>query len=259
MVWPRTWISHLPRSGWGICRQILANDTSAPTWLLNIDYKPIDGVMVYGKWSRGYRQGGLAISALTVHSPTAEKVDTYEIGAKTNWQGSIPGSFNIAGYITISATSSCCWGLLATSTCQATRAHAAERAVINAGNSTLSGFEADLMSRRSTGCICRGLWLSEDQAQGVLRADFPRRSTVQFGRFPVGRRYAPASNCATRSRHRPAQGFVFGLARPTLAKRSGQILDRRHVQLHQQAPQYRTMSARPIRAAAISVCCRAVR
>ncbi|MEY2926236.1 MAG: hypothetical protein RL367_713, partial [Pseudomonadota bacterium] len=32
--------------------------TSAPTWLLGLDYKPIDNVLLYAKYSRGYRQGG---------------------------------------------------------------------------------------------------------------------------------------------------------------------------------------------------------
>ncbi|MDR2857481.1 MAG: TonB-dependent receptor [Novosphingobium sp.] len=81
------------------CRQNLHKNTRAPTWLLQADYKPVDNVMLYGKWSRGYRQGGLAVYGPDPLQPyDKETVDTFEVGAKTSWRGSIPGSFNIAGY-----------------------------------------------------------------------------------------------------------------------------------------------------------------
>ena len=35
-------------------------NSSAPTWLLDLDYTPTDDILVYGKYTRGYRAGGVA-------------------------------------------------------------------------------------------------------------------------------------------------------------------------------------------------------
>lgn len=68
-----------------------------PTWVAGVEYKPNEDVMLYGKYSRGYRQGSVNLAADTgfdIHTP--EKVDTYEIGAKTNFDYHVAGNFNIA-------------------------------------------------------------------------------------------------------------------------------------------------------------------
>ena len=129
-----------------ICNQLVAKDTSAPTWMVNLDWKPIDTVMVYGKWSRGYRQGGLALFGPDRVQPfEAEKVDTYEIGAKTNWRGSFPGYFNIAGFHNNFSNQQLLLGVSCDinlpnykGACQP------NAAIVNAGKSRLSGFEADV-------------------------------------------------------------------------------------------------------------------
>ncbi len=72
--------------------------SNRPTWLLNADYKFTDDIMAYAKWSRGYRQG--AINPNNFGFPTwgPEKVDTYEVGAKSSWHGSVPGFLNFAAF-----------------------------------------------------------------------------------------------------------------------------------------------------------------
>ncbi len=127
------------------CQQNLNKNTSAPTWLLQVDYKPMDGMMVYGKWSRGYRQGGLAIFGPDPLQPyDAEKVDVLELGAKTSWRGSMPGTFNIAGY----------WSTLRNQQLQLGTACNPNKpgftvicggnaTIINAGKSRIWGIEAD--------------------------------------------------------------------------------------------------------------------
>ena len=80
------------------CDLVTHQNSSKPTWLLNLDYKLTPDAMVYAKWARGYRQGAINPNNLGFPSWGPEKVDTYEIGAKTSWQGSIPGYFNIAGF-----------------------------------------------------------------------------------------------------------------------------------------------------------------
>src|SRR5208337_903680 len=42
------------------CRQSYDQSSSAPTGVFDIDYNPIQNMLVYAKYSRGYRQGGVA-------------------------------------------------------------------------------------------------------------------------------------------------------------------------------------------------------
>jgi iron complex outermembrane receptor protein len=73
--------------------------SNAPTWLVDLEYKPIDTVMLYAKYARGYRAGGVfpnSPSNYRIFSP--EKVDAYEIGAKTSFNGPVRGTFNVAGF-----------------------------------------------------------------------------------------------------------------------------------------------------------------
>jgi iron complex outermembrane receptor protein len=129
-----------------VCGQDLAKDTSAPTWLLEADYKPIEDVMVYAKWSRGYRQGGLAIFGPDPIQPfDKETVDTYELGTKASWRGSVPGSFNLAGYYNdfrnqqLQLGAACVPALP-----NFTVACGANASIINAGKTRIWGIETDL-------------------------------------------------------------------------------------------------------------------
>jgi iron complex outermembrane receptor protein len=130
----------------GVCQQNLAVNSSAPTWLLGVDYKPIEDVMLYGKWSRGYRQGGIAIFGPDpLQKYKAETVDTYEAGAKTSWHGSIPGNFNISGYYNDFRNQQLQLG----TACIPNAANnftscAGNATIINAGKSRIWGIEADL-------------------------------------------------------------------------------------------------------------------
>jgi iron complex outermembrane receptor protein len=69
-----------------------------PTWLVDLDYKPSDDLLVYAKYSRGYRQGSINSNNLGLEVVGPETVDTWEIGAKTSFRGAVPGYFNIAGF-----------------------------------------------------------------------------------------------------------------------------------------------------------------
>lgn len=67
-----------------------------------LDWKPVDGVMVYGSYSRGYRAGtfnGLAYgSANQVYFVNPERVDAFEIGLKSRfWDNR--AQFNVAAFI----------------------------------------------------------------------------------------------------------------------------------------------------------------
>ncbi len=72
-------------------------ESEAPTGLLELQYRPTPEVMVYLKAVRGYRQGGVNLAAdAGVDTHGEEKVDTWELGAKTEFDWLIPGRFNIA-------------------------------------------------------------------------------------------------------------------------------------------------------------------
>ncbi|CAN7592083.1 TonB-dependent receptor [Phenylobacterium sp. LjRoot219] len=129
-----------------VCGQNLEKNTSAWTWLLDLDYKPTDDVMLYAKWSRGYRQGGLAIFGPDPIQPfDAEKVDTYEVGAKTSWRGDMPGYFNIAGYYNDFRDQQLQFGVACVSSLPGfTVPCAGNAAILNAGSSELYGVEVEL-------------------------------------------------------------------------------------------------------------------
>jgi iron complex outermembrane receptor protein len=80
--------------------QVLAREKSQkPTWLADVDYKPTEDILLYAKYARGYRAGGIAPQApteLLTFGP--EKVDTYEGGLKTTFRGALRGTFNVAGF-----------------------------------------------------------------------------------------------------------------------------------------------------------------
>lgn len=86
----------------------LSKKSSAPTWLINFDYKPTEDVLIYAKYARGYRAGGVKNDApnLGLIVPGApnfqvfnpEKLDAYEMGLKSSFRGAISGTFNVAAF-----------------------------------------------------------------------------------------------------------------------------------------------------------------
>lgn len=81
------------------CNVTFASKSNKPTWLIDLDYKPTDDVLLYAKWARGYRAGGVAAANVLFETWQPEKVDTYEVGAKTSFRSSdVRGYFNFAGF-----------------------------------------------------------------------------------------------------------------------------------------------------------------
>jgi iron complex outermembrane recepter protein len=77
------------------CKTQLVQKSQAPTWLVDFDYTPFQDLLLYAKYTRGYREGTLnptAPSSLTNVQP--EKVDTYEVGEKFAFHGPIAGTVN---------------------------------------------------------------------------------------------------------------------------------------------------------------------
>jgi iron complex outermembrane receptor protein len=81
------------------CSVTLRQESNKPTWLIDVDYNFTPDVLLYGKYARGYRSATIApnVSApLNLVAP--EKVDSYEVGLKTSFRGTVRGTFNLAAF-----------------------------------------------------------------------------------------------------------------------------------------------------------------
>jgi iron complex outermembrane receptor protein len=79
------------------CTQSLKTKSDKPTWLIGLDYFPADDVLLYGKYARGYRAGGIVNRApFDYRTFEPEELDNYEVGIKTSFNAAISGTFNVA-------------------------------------------------------------------------------------------------------------------------------------------------------------------
>ena len=124
-----------------ICEANFATKSKKPTWLIDFDYKPNEDILIFAKYSRGYRQGGVNPNNLGVETWDPEKVDTYESGIKTSFHGSMPGYFNVVGFYNDFSNQQ----LSVNSTVAPAFAATVPpiQAVVNAGKSRIWGAEVD--------------------------------------------------------------------------------------------------------------------
>src|SRR5262249_25779449 len=117
-------------------------------WMLDLEYRPFDDMMFYAKWSRGYRQGGVAsFAADKLQNYGPEVVDTYEIGEKLSWSGVIPGYFNYAAFYNDFRDQQLQLGLQ----CNPVSLCAQTTGIVNAASSRLSGYEVEAGIRPARG------------------------------------------------------------------------------------------------------------
>jgi iron complex outermembrane recepter protein len=81
-----------------VCTRSFTSESNRPTWLINLDYKPNEDMLLYAKWARGYRGGGVNEANFGIETWQPEKLDTYEVGLKASFRGSVSGNVNIAGF-----------------------------------------------------------------------------------------------------------------------------------------------------------------
>jgi iron complex outermembrane receptor protein len=110
-----------------------------PTWLINLDYKPTDDILLYGKYARGYRQGNINASNTIPQGWGPEKVDSYEIGAKFSFRGELSGYFNAAAFYNDFSDQQLAASLIPALGSTASPA----QAIVNAGKSRITGLEID--------------------------------------------------------------------------------------------------------------------
>ncbi len=113
--------------------------SSKPTWLIDLEYKPSEDMMVYAKWARGYRKGGVAILNPYFETWEPEKVDLYEVGLKASFSGAVRGYFNIAAYYNDFRNQQIQGALQTANPAR----FVGGSAVLNAGKSRIWGIEAD--------------------------------------------------------------------------------------------------------------------
>ena len=124
------------------CKVVFTAKSNKPTWLINLDYKPNDDIMVYVKWARGFRAGGVAAANITFETWAPEKVDTYEVGAKTSFHGTVNGYFNIAAFYNDFSNQQIQAALIRNVNTPNNPAVGAA-AIVNAGKSRIYGAEVD--------------------------------------------------------------------------------------------------------------------
>ncbi|MET0241328.1 MAG: TonB-dependent receptor [Sphingobium sp.] len=119
------------------CETYQRAHSDAPTWLIDIDYKPTDDILIYAKYARGYRQGQMRSAGYGRQAFGPEKIDNYEIGLKTSWRGPIRGTLNVAAYYNDlsdqQVTASALFREIPTQSV----------VILNAGKSRLKGIEVD--------------------------------------------------------------------------------------------------------------------
>jgi iron complex outermembrane receptor protein len=120
------------------CHREIPTKSKKPTWIIDLDYKPTHDLLFYAKYARGYRAGGVAVLNLGLEVWEPEKLDTYEIGAKASFHGPVRGYFNAAAFYNDFTNQQ----LVSTTRDKVT--HVAQgNAIVNAGSSTIKGFEVD--------------------------------------------------------------------------------------------------------------------
>ncbi|MDE2410261.1 MAG: TonB-dependent receptor [Sphingomonadales bacterium] len=122
------------------CHYETSTKSNRPTWMVDLEYRPTDTLMVYGKYSRGYRQGGVNLTNVGLDTWQPEKVDAYEIGAKTSFDGSVHGYFNVAAFYNNFRNQQIFANLIADTLRTGISGGAG---IINAGKSRIQGIEVD--------------------------------------------------------------------------------------------------------------------
>lgn len=122
------------------CVSDYQQSTGAPTWMLDLDWTPTPDLLVYAKYSRGYRAGTIApnVSA-PFNFVKPEKVDTYELGLKTSFHGAVRGTFNIAAFYNNFSNQQLQLGFNA----KPGSGQASTAAPVNVNKSEIYGFELD--------------------------------------------------------------------------------------------------------------------
>lgn len=140
-----------------------------PTWLINLDYKPTDDILLYGKYARGYRQGNINASNTIPQAWGPEKVDTFELGAKFSFRGDFNGYFNTAAFYNDFGDQQLAASLIPGVGSTASPA----QAIINAGKSRIMGIEVDSQFNYSYFSLGIGYTYLDTKLKSFVPVNFP--------------------------------------------------------------------------------------
>ena len=119
------------------CESAYGESSKAPTGVVDLDYHPTQDVLVYAKYARGYRQGGVAtFVADGYHIYGPEHVDSYELGEKTTFTGPIRGTFDVTGHYNNFSDQQLLAGFLGADVSPSS-------GIVNAGKSRIWGIEIE--------------------------------------------------------------------------------------------------------------------
>jgi len=82
----------------GYCTRTFVQKSSKPTWLIDLDFKPTPDMLLFAKWARGYRGGGINEANVGAETWAPEYLDDYEIGYKASFRGAVSGNLAITGF-----------------------------------------------------------------------------------------------------------------------------------------------------------------
>ncbi|MBW8754020.1 MAG: TonB-dependent receptor [Sphingomonadales bacterium] len=127
------------------CNTFIKISSNAPTWLIDLDYKPNNDLLLYAKYSRGYRQGSIISGNFASPTFNPEKVDTFEAGAKASFRGAVQGYFNIAAFYNNFTNQQIAVNTVVAPAYQGVVAPS--QIIANAGKSRIWGVEVDASAR----------------------------------------------------------------------------------------------------------------
>jgi iron complex outermembrane receptor protein len=163
--------------------------SDAPTWVLGLDYSPIENILLYAKYSRGYRQGAYSANApIGYQTFEPEKIDSYEAGLKSSFNGAVRGTFNLAGFYNDLSNQQ-----LITAFASTTNAVSSTVVAVNVGKSRVYGLEADAAITPFTGFTLEASYAylnTRIQEVAPLPATYGRYNIIRSlavpgARFPV--------------------------------------------------------------------------
>lgn len=123
------------------CVDQLDNESEAVTGQMSVNFYPVEDVMTYAKYSKGYRQAGVNVLGPEGVRPfDEEEVDAYELGAKASFEGYISGTLNMSAFYNDLTNQQ-----LQTNVINSTNEAVSTTAIINVGSSVIAGFELESM------------------------------------------------------------------------------------------------------------------
>jgi iron complex outermembrane recepter protein len=159
----------VPAASGESCIRSSRQTNKRPTWLINVDYKPTPDILLYAKYARGYRQGNINASNTIPQGWGPEKVDSYEIGAKTTFRGDLSGYFNVAAFYNDFSDQQLAASLIPFPGSTASPA----QAIVNAGKSRIQGIEVDALASYSVFSVAAGYTYLDTKLQEFLPVNFP--------------------------------------------------------------------------------------